>query len=432
MLKSMLILMRGTVAAQGIGFAVLPLLTRLFTPADFGVLQLYQSIMAVLMVIATFRFEIAILRAETAEELKAVLILCAIINLLISILIFVIAVILYLTDCKFGATYPSYLIWCLPIAFLINGTMQYVTYWLTRDKAFGQSSNGKIAQAMGYVSAASATGLVNSSGIGLLAADIVSKLFSLIYSANWCRNKWQNLGLFPSWPRIKAIAWKFHEFPFVAVPGGLLNCFGGIMTPVMIYATFSANVSGQFGLVERSLTLPIGIIIVSVSQVFSAQVSEALRQNSSEGLRLFHRYAIFLFAVGIVPTIILAFAAPTLFKLLFGPQWALAGQFAAIIAPAYCLMLVSGGTNMILMLLGMQKMQIAWEIGRLAAMAGFWAFAQQQHWSATQAVFGHTIILAITSLSFLVLAEYGIRLHAKRNAENTEPNEDHIMTRAEL
>jgi O-antigen/teichoic acid export membrane protein len=432
MLKSMLILMRGTVVAQAIGFAILPLLTRLFSPDDFGAFQLYQSILAILMIMATLRFEVAILRCKNSEELKSVLIICATINLLISFLTLLAVIVYYFNIWTIDSGRPLYLIWCLPIALLINGTMQYITYWLTRDKAFEKSSNGKIVQAVGYVSTATGTGMLGIGGLGLLAADIIGKLFSLIYSMQWCRRQWRRIDFSPSWLEIRAIAWKFREFPFIALPGGLINTFGGILSPVMMYATFSANVSGQFALVERSLTLPIGIIIVSVSQVFSAQFSEALRQNSLESRRLFHRFVAFLFAISIVPVVILMFAAPMLFKLLFGPQWALAGQFAAIIAPAYCLILISGGTNMVLMLLGMQKTQMLWEVGRLAAMAGLWTLAQQHHWTAMQAIYGHTIIVAISSISFLILAEYGLRLHAKRSTENPEIEDVHIISRTEL
>jgi O-antigen/teichoic acid export membrane protein len=40
-----------------------------------------------------------------------------------------------------------------------------------------------------------------------------------------------------------------------------------------------------------------------------------------------------LFSIGLVPTIVFVFFAPTLFFFMFGPEWSEAGEYAQIIAP---------------------------------------------------------------------------------------------------
>ncbi len=49
MLGNTLKILRGTAAAQLVGFVALPLLTRLFTPESFGLFQLFQGAMGLML-----------------------------------------------------------------------------------------------------------------------------------------------------------------------------------------------------------------------------------------------------------------------------------------------------------------------------------------------------------------------------------------------
>jgi O-antigen/teichoic acid export membrane protein len=132
---------------------------------------------------------------------------------------------------------------------------------------------------------------------------------------------------------------------------------------------------------------------------------------------VFHKYILLLFAVGIVPLIVVMTAAPALFIFFFGSEWAQAGLFAQVMAPAYLLVLMTGGTNMTLMLIGMQKTQMIWEIGRLVAMAALWTTAKSGRWAASDVVFGHACVITGTSIAFLLMAEIGLRKHRAVQAD---------------
>src|SRR5580765_5437984 len=58
--RSVGVLVGGTAFAQVFAILVLPLVTRLYTPADFSVLAVYSSVLAVVSVVACLRLEIAI------------------------------------------------------------------------------------------------------------------------------------------------------------------------------------------------------------------------------------------------------------------------------------------------------------------------------------------------------------------------------------
>ncbi len=60
LLKSFGVLLSGTLFAQGIGYAIAPILTRLYSPAEFGELALFMRITGFISAVATLRYELAI------------------------------------------------------------------------------------------------------------------------------------------------------------------------------------------------------------------------------------------------------------------------------------------------------------------------------------------------------------------------------------
>ncbi len=60
--RNVLTLITGTSIAQAIPIAISPILTRLYTPEDFGVLALYIAIFSIISVIATLRYEFGVVK----------------------------------------------------------------------------------------------------------------------------------------------------------------------------------------------------------------------------------------------------------------------------------------------------------------------------------------------------------------------------------
>ena len=76
--KDVLKLTGGTVVAQAIALGFLPILTRIYSPEDFGILTLYIAISGILVVFATLRFEAAIMLPASdrhAADLVALVVL---------------------------------------------------------------------------------------------------------------------------------------------------------------------------------------------------------------------------------------------------------------------------------------------------------------------------------------------------------------------
>ena len=64
-------LLGANVFAQALGLLVYPLLTRMYSPTDFGLLNLFVNVGGVLVLISTFEYQYAVLLPKDEERSKA-------------------------------------------------------------------------------------------------------------------------------------------------------------------------------------------------------------------------------------------------------------------------------------------------------------------------------------------------------------------------
>ena len=85
-IKSILTLVTGSSIAQAITLLVTPILSRIYSPADFGVFTFFMAIVGAFALIATLRYEIAIMLPKKDQEAVNIVSLSLIINALCRLL----------------------------------------------------------------------------------------------------------------------------------------------------------------------------------------------------------------------------------------------------------------------------------------------------------------------------------------------------------
>src|SRR5690554_4361739 len=131
--RNVLTLMTGTGLAQAIPIAISPILTRLYTPEEFGMFGMYLAIVAILAVAATGRYELAILLPKNDKDAINILILSILLSALFSVLLLIVVI-------AFGEKIallfgePSLSKWLLwvPVSVLLVGAYQSLNYWSNR------------------------------------------------------------------------------------------------------------------------------------------------------------------------------------------------------------------------------------------------------------------------------------------------------------
>ena len=130
------VLLTGTSLAQALPIAITPILTRLYTPSDFGVFGIYLSALVILGTIATGKFELAIMLPEKDEAAETIFVLGFVICTIFSIICLIIIITFHekILNALNARALGNWL-YVLPISIFLSGTYSLLNYYNTR-KAF--------------------------------------------------------------------------------------------------------------------------------------------------------------------------------------------------------------------------------------------------------------------------------------------------------
>ncbi len=371
MLRAVGNIMRGTLPAQILGIAVLPILTRQFDPAAFGHYQLFQSALLMLLFVASLRLELLILRVSE-DELEPLLRTCVTLNLAVAATVSAAFMIVLWLRPETSAQLPFSPLW-IALGLAVSGIVQAQNYLLTREQRFTMLGNLKLAQSIVYVIVALAIAFTTRSIDGLILADVAGRVASLVML--WIVHARHGTPQFivPARPSVAFdLLWRHRALPATSLPGVVMNAGGSALMPVMFFATFGPAAAGQLGLVERACGLPLSMVLMAVTQVFSSQIADKYRARDASIRQTYVRTALTAAKIAIVPALLAALVLPFGFTFVFGARWALAGQIAQIMTVAYFFIFVGGTVNQTLMTVGHNRSQTAWEALWLCLLGSVW------------------------------------------------------------
>jgi lipopolysaccharide exporter len=322
-------LMTGAVLAGTIGIIVVPLLTRLYKPEDFGLLAIYTSLLGVLTVVACWRYELAIVLPEKTEDAANLLLLCVIICLGMGFITFLMVVIFRSPLSELlGAPELAQWLWFLPLSVIAAGLFRLLNYWSIRQSHFKRLTARQITQssvtAVAQIGAgilctsANAGGLISGAIIGQLAAT--GRLGWQIQSdeGKFIRNSLSR----SSFVRVFR---RYNKFPLYDVWSAFSNTASTMLPAVLLSYFFTPAVAGFYALGYQVLAAPISVAGASIAQVFFPLANGAWRTGDLDKitLKMFER----LLVVGFVPILLITIVAPDLFAVIFGAQWVTAGEY---------------------------------------------------------------------------------------------------------
>ena len=87
--KNILTLMAGTSIAQAFPIAITPILTRIYTPEDFGLFAIYMALASIISIIVTGRYELAIILPHKDEDAFQIMTFAMLITIIISFILLV-------------------------------------------------------------------------------------------------------------------------------------------------------------------------------------------------------------------------------------------------------------------------------------------------------------------------------------------------------
>lgn len=394
--KNVIVLTSGTAMAQAIPLAIMPYLTRVYSPAEFAVLASFTALVSVLAVIVAARYELTIMQSKDTVEAnhRAVLSLVAI---AVSAILWGVLAAFFSPAVSGVMGQPAlqpWLIW-LPLPLMMMGMVQTFSSWLNFHKRYRDIAIGRVAQATMTAAINIGGGVWKSGAAGLLLGYMAGLTCAALYFWQKTKLHWRDVRE----ANIPDLARRYAEYPLYSAPAALLDVASSYAVIFIIGSFYSAEILGQFFLAHRLLLVPMILVGAGVAQVFFQHAVEcrsrgdSLRPiliNTSRKLLL---YSFPLFVLFVI-------FAPTLFAFALGETWRTAGEFARIVAFGYWMRLAVSPVSTVFLALNRLKTGTLWQVAYFVTSYGVLGVAAWFQVSISQ------FLLLYMAVEFMLYAAY--------------------------
>lgn len=379
-----------------ISVAAAPLLTRLYRPADFGVLSVYTSVFYMLVALASLRYDFALPIPKRESSAANLLAVCG-------LLLVVTSGILACVTWTCGADLAGWLghteilpvLWLLPCGFLAVGIYQVLNYWSVRHKAYTGLARSNVARSATEAMTQIGMGIAAFGPIGLILGVVggyVVAALSLLNST-WRRDGWVLRSV--NRREMVRVARRYRSYPMFAATASLLNGAGLRMPPLILAACYGPVVVGWFALSQRVLGLPMRLVGKSISDVYFGEAAQCVRDRPGDLPGMLYRSAGRLTLLAL-PLLLFAVVAPTVFAVAFGSAWRSAGEYCRLLVACYAVGFIVISITQ-LTTYGFNHWQLGWDAFRLVATTTPLLLAH--HWGCSAAT-------AIAWYAFAASASY--------------------------
>jgi O-antigen/teichoic acid export membrane protein len=358
--RNVLTLMTGTTIAQAIPIAISPILTRIYTPEDFGIFALYMSVASILSVVATGRYELAIMLPKKDEDAINIVALSILISFFVS---FIALLIVFFFNAQItnllGNPKISSWLYFVPLTVLLTGVYQSFNYWSNRKKNYRRLAITRVVQSTTIASSNLGMGFGGFGASGLIMSTLLGQgiATTVLGRLVWRDDK----KIFKRVRKLKmfALMKKYKKLPIFNLPNALIDGFrlSGIM--ILIAKFFTTATLGQFSLAWKMVQTPMSLIGSSLAQVFFHKITVTSKDELYPIVKKFILKGVLLST----PIFLLIYFFSTdIFIYIFGLKWKLAGDIASILSPWIFLNFISSPLSILYIVLGKEKIGLFFSI----------------------------------------------------------------------
>ncbi|MGX5830125.1 oligosaccharide flippase family protein [Mesorhizobium sp. 43Arga] len=382
--------------------AAIPLLARLYSPADFGIFTIYLSIVNILGAIAALRFESSIYVVEDRARGQVAF-------KLILLAVFATTVTTLATGYLLLRVAPgrlNHLVWLVPIGMAGAAVAEAMNCWSLRFGYVRDFAIGRVIQPATMALLQLIFGVAHLGGEAMVYAHILSQAVLILVIGTRILSLDDAYGIVRApWLTVIATARREYKFPMFDLPAALA-AFTIINLPaILIGSLFGANFAGFFGVAARIVTAPIALIANPLGNVFVAIANEGRNDRSLLG----SAHGLLILAAGVIalPILGLGLAAPYLVVPFLGEPWMVAGQIVSALACMGAAQAIATPLQMVPTILRRQEVRLLLDVARALLMFGPLAVGVHAGWQPLHVIYlmaaGGAVGFALSAATSLVL-----------------------------
>lgn len=327
LIKNTLKLSSSNVLMYLLPLIVTPILSRLFTPEDFGDWGVFSSVLSIIGIIICLGYENAIVKAQTDEDALNMGLACGIISLIVSIIVYTSFSILKSFDVKFFVDFPSVNLltsclftasWFHIFSNICNRFEKYSTLAFSSIMLGGSQALFRIF--FGIISITFVNGLILGTTLAQISNAIyfIIVLYPLFKMQDWsCISK----------IRMRELIKINKNFPLFDAPASLL-AFSAFNLPIVILSLYFEKAEiGCYSIIIQLLLMPMSFIGSAMGKVYYKQLVDC-NDSIKDAKLLTQKVLQITSTIAVLPMLCLALGGDYLIVKFLGSKWSNSGDIA--------------------------------------------------------------------------------------------------------
>lgn len=397
-IRALSVLVAGSAVSSLILLCITPILTRLYTPGDFGVLSIFTSVLYVLMIIVSFRYEAALV---LPKQKKLALSLLYIANASTFIVAGIVIIVLIVTPFTtwIGIAETHNFFWILGLSLLFVGIFQTMNNWALRYEHYDIINRAKISMNTGQGFSQLLFGFLNVGVIGLLLGEMIGRLTGMIQYVRYYKKDLM-LASKTTLHEAKEAVVRYKKFPLISSISNIIYSVSVNLPPLFLAAYFDVPTAGFYYLAQKILTVPENLVGFSATQVYLSQAAKMMQEGGDLKKHCLETVK-HLFIIALIIIASIDIFAPIGFTFFFGHGWDTTATFIQILSLMYFTKMVLQPINGVFQVCEAFYTQVTAESIRLVLIIIAFIFASTHKMSPVEALW---MISIMTTLGYIVCA----------------------------
>ncbi|MCM0577310.1 type 8 capsular polysaccharide synthesis protein Cap8K [Staphylococcus aureus] len=383
--------------AQVILIITTPIITRLYSPTEFGEFTIFSNIAMILIPIINARYDLLIVNTKndrSANILSQISFLISLLILLILIPIFAISAWLY----------PNFIldfIFIIIMLFLVSLTNIFTNY-LNKERKYKVLSLINVFRAGSMALLQIIFGLLALGSLGLIIGFSLSYIAGITLGYKTFK---KHFNIVRDKEETKALFLENKNQLVYSTPSILLNSLSFSVVVFFIGILYTNTEVGIYGMAIRVLGIPVTIISLGLSKIFMQQANDYYIEHGNFR-NLLLKFSSILVIVSIILYVPLYLFSEELVNILLGHSWVDAITVIKIVIPLFVIRLIVSTVSLSVIVLQKQQLELILQALFLIGTTVTFVISKILNLTFLNFVSINTVVLIVSYMIFFIALYY--------------------------
>ncbi|HGO4138704.1 TPA: type 8 capsular polysaccharide synthesis protein Cap8K [Staphylococcus aureus] len=383
--------------AQVILIITTPIITRLYSPTEFGEFTIFSNIAMILIPIINARYDFLIVNTKndrSANILSQISFLISLLILLILIPIFAISAWLY----------PNFIldfIFIIIMLFLVSLTNIFTNY-LNKERKYKVLSLINVFRAGSMALLQIIFGLLALGSLGLIIGFSLSYIAGITLGYKTFK---KHFNIVRDKEETKALFLENKNQLVYSTPSILLNSLSFSVVVFFIGILYTNTEVGIYGMAIRVLGIPVTIISLGLSKIFMQQANDYYIEHGNFR-NLLLKFSSILVIVSIILYVPLYLFSEELVNILLGHSWVDAITVIKIVIPLFVIRLIVSTVSLSVIVLQKQQLELILQALFLIGTTVTFVISKMLNLTFLNFVSINTVVLIVSYMIFFIALYY--------------------------